>query len=210
MFTLSHNCGIRISMWNSHADWLPIGFSTNPWSNLCNLKTFCSSAFSLLELVPIGPHVFYRLALIIGPHLLIEQENHLPSVNLWRREWYWHFFPFHQNLTFFIFHTCRNVKEALRRFEMSLSLLYPFYLENLLLNYVFRFENISLFYSGFIHVFFLSHIRFDESFTFFDEVINYGFNVLFLINNVTPVLLSPSAWFISFSSNHSNPIFSNF
>ena len=128
-------------MWNSHADWLPIGFSTNPWSNLCNLKTFCSSAFSRLELVPIGPHVFYQLALIIGPHLLIEQENHLPSVNLWRREWHWHFFPFHQNLTFFIFHTCRNVKEALRRFEMSLSLLYPFYLENLLLNYVFRFEN---------------------------------------------------------------------
>ena len=51
------------------------------------------------------------------------------------------FFPFHQNLTFFIFHTWRNVKDALRRFEMSLSLLYPFYLENLLLNYVFRFEN---------------------------------------------------------------------
>ena len=120
-------------MWNSHADWLPIGFSTNPWSNLCNLKTFCSSAFSLLELVPIGPHVFYQLALIIGPHLLIEQENHLPSVNLWRREWHWHFFPFHQNLTFFIFHTWRNIKDALRRFEMSLSLLYPFYLENLFL-----------------------------------------------------------------------------
>ena len=51
------------------------------------------------------------------------------------------FFSFHQNMTFSIFHTWRNVKDALRRFEMSLSLLYPFYLENLLLNYVFWFEN---------------------------------------------------------------------
>ena len=46
-----------------------------------------------------------------------------------------------QFLTFFIFRTLRNVKGALRRFEMSLSLLCPFYLENLFLNYVFRFEN---------------------------------------------------------------------
>ena len=95
---------------------------------------------SLLELAPIGLHVFYQLAFIIRPHLLIGQENHLPSVNLWRREWLW-LFSFHQNMTFSIFHTWRNVKDALRRFEMSLSLLYPFYLENLLLNYVFWFEN---------------------------------------------------------------------
>ena len=37
---------------------------------------------SLLEFGANWSTRVYQLALIIGPHLLIEQENHLPSVNL--------------------------------------------------------------------------------------------------------------------------------
>ena len=138
---MAKSCIFCTDKWKSH----PKNYSINMW--------FCSSVFSL-------PSWNWRQSV----HTCFTNWPSLLALIYWlgRKSIYQAsicdagsdivFFPFHQNLTFFfIFRTCRNVKDTLRRFEMSLSLLYPFYLENLFLNYDFRFENndICCLYFGF-------------------------------------------------------------